>query len=252
MKHSTTKENVMLSSVKEVAATHILYAVMLLVVGTLIYAVRPYPVDDFLRHIRYVDYKPLGGYSFMFPYSYFGTFHFDPWYGFDLLTGLVKKAVGLDNTVISYEIAFTCIYMIAALVNFKTAKKSSLFSVTSIILFIFMSYGFYRIGLIRPAILVGAFLLFGLIGKRLVSGLTLAAASGFLYWLFWFYTIPLALAHYLKGSRKFALGLLAGTSVALLCWVAFTNLEYVRVVASIFFTIIGGRDKIVIGENIFS
>ena len=252
MKNVIIEKSVTPSSVKEAAVTYILYAIMLLVVGTLIYAVRPYPVDDFLRHIRYTDYKPMGGYSFMFPYSYFETFRFDPWYGFDLLAGLAKNALGLDNAVIAYEIAFTCIYMIGLLVNFKTTKKSSLFSVTLIILFIFMSYGFYRIGLIRPAILISVFLLLGLVGKRFVSGLLLAIASGFFYWLFWFYTIPLSLAHYLKGSRNFALGVLAGTAVALLSWVVLTDLEYVRVVASIFSTIISGRDNIVIGENMFS
>jgi hypothetical protein len=237
---------------KEFISTYLLYGTVLLLVGTLIYAIRPYPVDDFLRHIRYADYKPMGGYSFMFPYSYFETFRFNPWYGFDLLAGLAKNALGLDNAVIAYEIVFTCIYMIGLLVNFKTTKKSSLFSVTLIILFIFMSYGFYRIGLIRPAILISVFLLFGLIGKRFVSGLLLAIASGFFYWLFWFYTIPLALAHYLKGSRNFALGVFTGTAIALLSWGVFTDLEYVRVVASIFSTIISGRDNIVIGENIFS
>ena len=240
------------STKKESISIYLLYGIVLLLVGTLIYAIRPYPVDDFLRHIRYADYEPMGGYSFMFPYSYFETFRFNPWYGFDLLAGLVKNAIGLDNAIIAYEIAFTCIYMIGLLVNFKTTKKSSLFSVTLIILFIFMSYGFYRIGLIRPAILISAFLLFGRIGKRFVPGLLLAIASGFLYWLFWFYTIPLALSHYLKGSRNFALGVFTGTAIALLSWGVFTDLEYVRVVASIFSTIISGRDNIVIGENMFS
>lgn len=252
MRTPTVEKKVPWSFSKENVSTYILYALVLLLVGTLIYVMRPYPVDDFLRHVRYTDYKSLGGYSFMFPYSYFNTFSFDPWYGFDLLAGLFKNAIGSDNTVILYEIVYTCIFMIALLINFKTAKKSRLFSLTLIILFIFMSYGLYRIALIRPAILLSAFLLFGLIGKRFVSGFLLAVASGFFYWLFWFYTIPLALAHYLKGSKKFAFGVSAGTLIALFSWLIFTDFEYIRVVANIFFTITGGRDKIVISENIFS
>jgi hypothetical protein len=252
VKYSTTEKSVTSSSLREGSATYILYAFVLLLVGTLIYVMRPYPLDDFLRHIRYADYKSLGGYSFMFPYSYFNTFSFNPWYGFDLLAGLFKNAIGPDNTVILYEIAYACIFMTALLVNFKTARKSNLFSVTLIFVFLFMSYGLYRITLIRPAILISAFLLFGVIGKRSIPGFLLAVASGFLYWLFWFYTIPLALAHYLKGSKKFAFGVSAGTLIALFSWLIFTDFEYVKVVTNIFFAITGGRDKIVISENVFS
>jgi hypothetical protein len=237
---------------REKMSTYILYGLVLLVVGTLIYVIRPYPPDDFLRHVRYTDYKSLGGYSFMFPYSYFNTFRFDPWFGFDLLTGFIQKAIGSDHTVIVYEIAFSCIFIIALLINLKTTKKSTLYSVTIIVIFLFMSYGFYRISLIRPAILISAFLLFGITGKRVFPGFLLATVSGLLYWFFWFYTIPLSLAHYLKGSKKFSYGVIAGTLTALLSWIILTDFQYIKVVANIFAAIVGGRDKIVIGENILS
>ncbi|MBM4147327.1 MAG: hypothetical protein FJ240_13820, partial [Nitrospira sp.] len=172
---------------KESVSTYLPYGVVLLIVGTLIYAIRPYPVDDFLRHIRYSDYKPLGGYAFMFPHSYFETFHFNPWYGFDLIAGIVKKALGQNRTVITYEIAFTCLFIVAMLFNFRTSRKSNLFPITLIILFTFLSYGFYRIGLIRPAILMSAFLLFGISGRRFAPGVLLAIVSAFFYWLFWLY-----------------------------------------------------------------
>lgn len=237
---------------KESVSIYLLYGVVLLIVGTLINAIRPYPVDDFLRHVKYSDYKTLGGYAFMFPYSYFETFRFNPWYGFDLIAGIVRNAIGLDRTVITYEIAFTCIFMVAMLFNFSTSRKSNLFSVTLIILFTFLSYGFYRIGLIRPAILMSVFLLFGIAGRRFVSGVLLAVVSAFFYWLFWLYMIPLSAAHYIKGSKSFAVGVFLGTVISLLSWGIFTDFEYYRVVPHIFLTLVSGRDNIMISENIVS
>jgi len=237
---------------KESVSTYLLYGIVLLLAGTLIYAIRPYPVDDFLRHIRYIDYKPLGGYAFMFPYSYFETFRFNPWYGFDLIAGIVKNAVGPDRTVIAYEIAFTCLFIIAMLFNFRTSRKSNLFPVTLIILFTFLSYGFYRIGLIRPAILISVFLLFGIAGRRFVSGVLLATVSAFFYWLFWLYMVPLCAAHYIRGSRRFALGVFLGTVTSLLSWGILTDCEYFRVVPHLFSALVSGRDNIMISENILS
>ena len=237
---------------KESVSTYLLYGIVLLIVGTLIYVIRPYPVDDFLRHIRYIDYKPLGGYAFMFPHSYFETFRFNPWYGFDLIAGILKNAVGPDRTVIAYEIAFTCIFIAAMLFNLRTSRKSSLFPVTLIILFIFLSYGFYRIGLIRPAILISAFLLFGIPGRRFVPGVILAIVSAFFYWLFWLYMVPLSAAHYIKGSKRFAGGVFIGTVISLLSWGILTDFEYFRVVPHIFLTLVSGRDNIIINENVLS
>jgi len=237
---------------KESVSTYLLYGVVLLIVGTLIYAIRPYPVDDFLRHIRYIDYKPLGGYAFMFPHSYFETFRFNPWYGFDLIAGIVRNAIGLDRTVIAYEITFACLFIVAMLFNFRTSRKSSLFPVTLVILFTFLSYGFYRIGLIRPAILMSAFLLFGIAGKRFISGVILGTVSAFFYWLFWLYMVPLSAAHYIKGSKQFARGVFIGTVISLLSWGILTDFEYFRVVPNIFLTLVSGRDNIMISENILS
>jgi len=221
-----------------------------MVVG-LIYYYKVAPPDDFLRHIRYSDYKPLGGYSYMFPHSFFEKLHFDLWYGFDPIAGWARSVLGAGGAIFFFEALFTSLFILALLVNIKPASDPDLFPLILVALFSFLSSALSRVFLIRPAILLGIIFLFSLKGRRALSGFLIALVGAFLYWLYWLYMVPLAIGHFYKGSRRFAAGAAAGTVVGLIGVVYFSHGQYLDAVSGIISALFSGRGELKISESKF-
>ena len=220
--------------------------------GCIVFVYLPYPTDDFLRHSRYLDYKPLGGYAYMFPDSLFEEFKFNPWYGFDYMTGLINNYIGKENTIVVYEIVFVCLFFAGLILNMHTSEedKESM-SLTLLLVFLLMSYSLYRVTLIRPSILLSILMLFGLKGKRFLPGVLFSSLCAFFYYLFLFYTVPLSLAHIFRGNKRFGYGLIAGSALSLSAWLLLTDFSYMDFIINLF-TGLFNRESITIQENIIS
>ncbi len=225
------------------------YFIFFVILGAFIYVFKPVPTDDFLRHIRFIDYKALGGYAYMFPNSYFSNLTFDPWYGFDLIAGQLKYCLGRDNAVFLLESAASLLFLSALLFNLKGSLDKHLFPLITIFLFIFFVNAFPRLSNIRPATFMAILFLFALRGKHFLAGMlgTMVAAS--FYWLYFLYSLPLALAHYIKGKKSFSYGLLTGTIISLIAWLYFTDFTYAHTVTHLIKSMLFSREAIKISEN---
>lgn len=208
----------------------------------------PFPQDDFLRHVRYRDYLPYGGYAYMYPDSFFASTSIskcNPWFGFDHVTGLIKNMIGKINTVVLYETVFGVLFYLAVLVNIgreSTEEKEVFYSILATLIVI--TPAMFRIFFIRPASLMCILFFFALRGRRFLTGFLSSIFMAFLYYLFPFYTIILAVAHYLKGSKRFCTGLAAGTVLSVAAWIMLTDAEYLKVIMRLYYEITQSRDTI--------
>lgn len=239
---------------KEKVFNIIYYLLSMFAIGSLIYFYLPHPPDDFLRHIKYLDYKDLGGYAYMYPLSQFETFSFNPWFGFDLIVGTMNRLIGSDNTILVYQVVFACLFFIAITLNIRSSdleEEKEYVGIYILFVMVLMSYCLYRILLIRPCIILAILTLISLRGKGVISGFLMASLSGFSYYLFFLYTIPLGIAHYLKGSKKFGIGVLAATVAGIISWAFLTEFEYFKVLGLIVSGLFS-RDGVAISENVIS
>lgn len=216
--------------------------------GVTIYMVEPFPRDDFLRHVRHIDYAPLGGYAYMFPDSFFEKITVNPWHGFDVIAGQIKTAIGEHNTAIAFEIAFMLLMIVAFLVNFKYPAHLAI-PAACIALVAISSGLIYRVSLVRPTILMSILFLFGIKGKGAITGVIGTLFAAFTYYLFWLFSVPLAIAHYFKGDKKFAVSVAVSTVIGILAWIALSNGEYIKLIYKLFMALFFERDGNSIGEN---
>jgi len=189
----------------------------------------------------------------MYPFSKFEQFTSNPWYGFDLIAGIFKNNIGAENTVILFEITFICLFFTAIILNIRDTEEEKKYLSIYILLAIFLtSYCLGRITLIRPTILIAIITLLCLKGRSSISGFIITVFSAFLYYLFFVFFIPLAVAHYLKGSKRFAVGIASGVVVSLIVWIYNTDYEYFKVLWFVLSGLLFDRDGIRISENIIS
>lgn len=223
--------------------------------GCLIYVFYPLPHDDFLRHVKFLEYKPLGGYAYMFPDSYFGQLDFNFYHFFDTIAGLSAQFIGVGSTVLLYEIVFSGLFFIAVFLNMRDPNKeiaSDHFFYYLFFAFLLMSQALYfRLFLIRPCILLSIVFLFALRGREFVPGLAFAMIAGLFYYLFFLYTIPLALAHRVSGDRKFAYGLAFGSVLSFIGWLYLSDYQYLILLKHIASSLFH-RGGISVVENNFS
>lgn len=226
---------------------HGFYALFLIFITGMIVISHPHPIDDFNRHIRYLDYAKLGGYAYMFPFSKFQVFKLNPWYGFDILAGLTKNYFGSDTTIAIFEVMMMSLFIIALLINIKEHDNDSVPVICFLIALFLTTQD--RITLIRPCILMAILFLIAIKGKGIIAGLIYSIITGILYYLFWFYTFPILIVHILKGNKKFALGTAIGTGIAIAVWTGITDGRYLTLIYET--AIAGGkRNGILIEETL--
>lgn len=234
----------------------LILAAAVIALSWLVFVFLPFPADDFLRHVRYVDYRELGGYGYMFPFSSFEKYQFSFYYGFDLITAAVRTLGSPLHVVVFYEIIFSSLFFIAVIFNMKacirTSSPVSLLPYFIICAFLLMNPLLSaRLYLIRPCILMAILFLFALRGRGLIVGVLSAFAMAFLYYLYFFYTVPLILAHRFGGDRRFAQGLFIGSLLSLAAWLLLTDLTYLLLIQETALSIFQ-RHGITIRENTFS
>ena len=197
----------------------------LVVIGICLYR---FPSDDGLRHVAmaFADFK---GWGDVYPFSNFEVFKdYDPWFGYDF--SLALSADCLKHTPVSLltqkfvlikvlSLFFSALFLYLVLTRsgiFKDIVDQDSFTLTYIILIILLAQPFLRIIIIRP-FAFGSFFLFYTVGRKgIIRGALSSAALTFFYpYLAWFYTIPTGFAHFLKGDKKFALGVISVTIVFL-------------------------------------
>lgn len=199
-----------------------------------------FPQDDALRHVGLAfansKHAPISIFALptvwgkVYPYSYFEVFKdYDPWFGYDLI--LKTIATGLKSLPISTLLSqFLLIKMLSLLFSLAffylilarsgilgDIKDQDTFTLAYVILLVLTFHPFFRMLGIRPFAFGSLFVVYTIGQKGILKGVLSSATLTFLYpYLAWFYTIPVAFAHFFKGDRKFALGTIA-VSILFLC-----------------------------------
>jgi len=194
-----------------------------------------FPLDDGLRHVglAFLDVGGTPGSEFslsrswgeVYPFSYFEVLKdYDPWFGYDLIlrilaTGItllpISPLLGQFLLIKTLSIAFSFLFF------YLIFRRSSIlddiedqdtFLLVYALLLLFTAMSFRRILCLRPFAFGTFFLLYAIGQKGILKGLLSSAMLAFFYpYLACLYTLPVALAHSLKGDRRFALGTISFT-----------------------------------------
>jgi hypothetical protein len=193
-----------------------LLSLLVVVIGVCLYRS---PADDGLRHVgmAFGDFKSWGE---VYPFSIFERFQdYDPWFGYDYCLRVIAsglKLLPISESAIKFllvkglSFAFLSVFLWLVLSRSGIAeeiKDRDTFTVAYIILVLLLTLPFLRIMIIRPFAFGSCFLFYAVGRKGVIRGAASSAALMFFYpYLAWFYTIPVAFAHFFKGDKRFALG----------------------------------------------
>ena len=188
-----------------------------------------FPVDDGLRHVgmAFGDFTSWGD---VYPFSIFEEFKdYDPWFGYDFTLGLIAAVLKhLPVSLLTLKFVFTkSIGLFFALTFFylvlersgilKRITDKNSFILVLLILVAFLIFTFSRIIIARPFAFGTFFILYAVDRKGLIQGVVSSAILTFFYsYLSWFYILPVAFAHFIKGDKKFAWGAIGFISIFLL------------------------------------
>lgn len=187
------------------------------------------PIDDGLRHVGLAS---EGGrqWASVYPHSRFQDYPaVEPWFGYDLALRGLHAAIALvsPSALLSRFLLLkglmlffgmiTCLYLIR-----KSGVAQAVQGPASLALFValtllFLSQPIYRAMMARPFIFGTLYLVYSIGGRGAARGAASSALLTFFYpYLSWFYILPAAVCHLLRGSRKFALGALGFLALFLL------------------------------------
>lgn len=178
-----------------------------------------FPSDDGLRHVG-LAFGNLTSWGDVYPFSLFEEFKdYDPWFGYDLTLGLIAGAAKyLPVSLLTLKFLLTkALTLLFPLVFFYLVLKRSdildeikdkdTFTLTLIILLALLVWPFLRIMIARPFAFGTFFLVYAVGQKGVARGAISSSVLTFFYpYLSWFYIVPVAFAHFIKGNKKFALG----------------------------------------------
>ena len=196
-------------------------SLLIVVIGTCLYR---FPSDDGLRHIgmAFGDFESWGD---VYPFSQFEAFrNYDPWFGYDLTLRAVADCLQWTSLspllsrfllakVISFLFSLVFFYLVLQRSGIlEEIKDRDTFTLAGIIIFVLLILSFLRITIIRPFAFGSFFLLYAVGQKGVVRGAVSSGVLMFFYpYLAWFYTIPAAFAHFVKGDKRFAAGAISLT-----------------------------------------
>jgi len=198
----------------------------LLVVSVLVGMVQ-FPSDDGLRHVG-VAFNELRSWGEVYPHSVFSENpEYDPWWGYDkILRGLaaVLRPLGLPRLVaqevvvkalsVGFLAAFLLLAVRRAGLPAKVRSRATLAAAAALIT-LFLSLPIARVLTVRPFVIGSLYLLFALSGGGALRGIVATGLLGLCYpYLFWIYTLPVAVAHLWRGDRRFGAGTLVLTAAA--------------------------------------
>jgi hypothetical protein len=198
-----------------------------------------FPTDDALRHVglAFSDFphKPISisavptAWGEVYPHSYFEVFKdYDPWFGYDLVLKIVASGLKffpispllsqfLLIKILSLLLSLAFLYLALARSGvLEEIKDRHTFTLAYVILLLLILKPFLRMLIARPFSFGTLFVLYAVGQRGILKGALSSAVLAFFYpYLAWFYTIPVSLAHFLKGNRRFALGAILFTLVFL-------------------------------------
>lgn len=178
-----------------------------------------FPSDDTLRHVG-LSFGNFTSWGNVYPFSTFERFKdYDPWFGYDLtlrLTAGALKSLPVSLLTLKFLLTKILVFLFSLTFFYLVLKRSYIheeiknrdtFTLALIILFAFLAYPYVRIMIARPFALGIFFLLYSVGRKGLIRGVLSSLILTFFYpYLSWFYVIPVAFAHFIKGDKKFAIG----------------------------------------------
>ena len=194
------------------------------------------PTTDFLRHIREYDYRSFGGYGYMFPESMFNHIgRYNPYYLFDSVVGWVSSFLGREQTTSLFEGLCFSLYSFAIYWNIRPFQKRDgrLAVAASIAVGLFVCAMFCRVVQIRPVMFVSVFLCFLMPTRSFLIGLTASLVIAGMHWLYFLYTIPVAIAHYISGSRRTSYGIIAGSVIAFGILLSVSDSQYIVILQNL-------------------
>lgn len=181
-----------------------------------------FPADDGLRHVgaAFGDVKSWGD---VYPFSVFEQFgDYDPWLGYDLALRIAArqiKTIPISATTLKYSLVKVLMLIFISAFLYLVVKRSGIlehvkdqasFTLAMIILLFFLFLPLRRVLTIRPFVFGTLYLLYSIGETGIVRGGISATILTFFYpYLSWFYIIPVAFSHFLKGDKRFAVGSIA-------------------------------------------
>jgi hypothetical protein len=178
-----------------------------------------FPTDDGLRHVG-LAFGNFSSWGNVYPFSIFEEFKdYNPWFGYDLILRLIAgalKYLPISLLTIKFLLTKSLSFLFLLVFFYLCLSRSSLldeikdrdsFTLVLIILVVFLVFPFGRIMIARPFAFGTFFLIYSAGQKGVLRGALSSLALTFFYpYLSWFYIIPVAFAHFIKGDKKFALG----------------------------------------------
>ena len=202
-----------------------LLSLLVVVVGACLYR---FPSDDGLRHVG-VAFSHFKSWGEVYPFSMFQQFQdYDPWFGYDFCLRMIAsglRQLPLSESVMKFLMVKGLSFLFLGAFFFLVLSRSGIlkqikdrhtFTVAYMVLMSLLILPFQRIMFIRPFAFGTFFLLYSIDQKGLLKAAISSSLLIFFYpYLAWFYTLPAAFAHFLRGDKRFALGA-AGVTVLFL------------------------------------
>ncbi|MEJ2102637.1 MAG: hypothetical protein P8X68_22100 [Desulfobacterales bacterium] len=182
-----------------------------------------FPPDDGLRHVG-LAFGNFTSWGDVYPFSIFEEFKdYNPWFGYDLALRIIVgalKHLPISLLLISKFILIKSISGLFSLIFFflvldrsgifDEVKGRHAFTLAIICVVALLSFPFFRVMIARPFAFGTFFIIFSIGRKGIVQGFLSSLFLAFFYpYLCWFYILPVAFTHYIRGDRKFALGAIA-------------------------------------------
>jgi hypothetical protein len=178
-----------------------------------------FPIDDGLRHVG-LAFSNFTSWGDVYPFSIFEKYKdYDPWFGYDLslriIAGIIKhlpislltlKFLLTKSLSFLFSLAF-CYLVLVRSELLSRIKDRQTFTLAVIIFIALLGLPFGRILLARPFAFGTLFLIYSAGQKGVLRGALSSLVLTFFYPYFsWFYILPVAFTHLIKGDKKFALG----------------------------------------------
>jgi hypothetical protein len=178
-----------------------------------------FPPDDGLRHVG-LAFSNFTSWGDVYPFSIFEEFKdYDPWFGYDLalraIAGILKH-LPIPLLTLKFFLTKSISFLLSLIFFFLVLNRSGIcsevkdrraFTLAIICVVALLSFPFFRIMIARPFVFGTFFLIYSVGQKGILRGFLSSLFLAFFYpYLCWFYILPVALTHYIRGDRKFALG----------------------------------------------
>jgi hypothetical protein len=181
------------------------------------------PLDDLARHSKAFLYN----YDFrnLFVYSYHPAFN--PYIGFDLIAGDLYRLFGRQSFLL-FQLA-PLLLSVAALRRLMRGSTDNMISLAVLVMFYFISERFLS-G--RPCVFTSSIFLCAYAHRDELPAVVhflVGLVTGFLYYLFFLYTVPLILV----GSRRQKVAYLLSTVCALVVWYVYSRGQFFTSILSL-------------------